>query len=220
MNDLKPTCADGVFIEEQRDGYIRYINEKGNRWEVHGICTDIGNCYEGAVNPKPELDCPVNIFFKDNCCPLKVVEIPTVIVPALSEDCLAAKALKYNRIDFQLHIMKDEFSYSELMNKLWKERHPFIIVEHDIVVYPEAIKYLSECEHPYCGCYYQIGGNLGGTLGCTKFGRKILTEIQIDFTGVPWSVIDAKIAGEFEKQGVDDFHRHFPSVTHMHNYGN
>lgn len=68
-----PTCDPETFIEEKKEGYIRYINTEGKRWEVHGVCTQIGKCWEGAVSPKPELDCPVNEFFKNNCCPLKVV---------------------------------------------------------------------------------------------------------------------------------------------------
>lgn len=72
---LNPTCDPYVFIEEQREGYIRYQDTEGKRWEVHGICTGIGKCFEGAAGPKPELDCPVAPGFKDNCCPLKIVEL-------------------------------------------------------------------------------------------------------------------------------------------------
>lgn len=68
------TCDPHVFIQEQRLGYVRYHNTKdGRRWEVHGICINIGKCYEGAANPKPELDCPVAPGFKNDCCPLKIV---------------------------------------------------------------------------------------------------------------------------------------------------
>jgi hypothetical protein len=75
MKDLQPTCDPGVFIEEIYEGYVRYRSICNKRWEVHGICTGIGKCYEGAVNPKPSLDCPVAPGFKDNCCPLKIIEL-------------------------------------------------------------------------------------------------------------------------------------------------
>ena len=73
---LEPTCDPFVFIEERRVGYIRYHEVQNGviikRWEVHGICTGIGKCYEGAANEKPILDCPVNEHFVNDCCPLKV----------------------------------------------------------------------------------------------------------------------------------------------------
>ena len=73
---LEPTCDPFVFIEERKVGYIRYREVQSGiitkRWEVHGICTGIGKCYEGAANEKPILDCPVNEFFKKGCCDLKV----------------------------------------------------------------------------------------------------------------------------------------------------
>ena len=73
---LEPTCDPYVFIEEKRIGYVRYREiqngEIVKRWEVHGICTGKGKCYEGAANYKPILDCPVNEHFKNDCCPLKV----------------------------------------------------------------------------------------------------------------------------------------------------
>jgi hypothetical protein len=76
IEQLEPTCDPFVFIEEKRIGYIRYRAVQNGvitkQWEVHGICTGIGKCYEGAVNEKPILDCPVNEFFKSDCCNLKV----------------------------------------------------------------------------------------------------------------------------------------------------
>lgn len=69
------TCDPYVFIEEQRDGYVRYFRTTdGKRWEVWGVCTDVGECYKGANGPKPELDCPVAPGFK-GCCDLKIVEL-------------------------------------------------------------------------------------------------------------------------------------------------
>ena len=77
-----------VWIEEQRDGYIRYQAEDGRRWEVHGVCDHNRACMVGAVVDgvlietaeqarvllAPELDCPVAAGFS-GCCPLEVVEL-------------------------------------------------------------------------------------------------------------------------------------------------
>ena len=70
-----PTAEDGVFIEEQHLGYVRYIRpETGQRWEIFGVCDMRGDCLIGAVDPllgPPEgrLDVPVTPEFK-GCCPL------------------------------------------------------------------------------------------------------------------------------------------------------
>lgn len=70
-----PTCDPYVLIEEQYDGYVRYLRiTDGRRWEVIGVCTQTGNCWQGAANPKPELDCPITPEFK-GCCPFTFVEL-------------------------------------------------------------------------------------------------------------------------------------------------
>lgn len=74
-DSMEPTCDPNVFIEEKREAYIRYYRvTDGQRWEVIGTCTNIGNCWIGAVGPRPVLDCPVGPFGWDetSCCPLHV----------------------------------------------------------------------------------------------------------------------------------------------------
>lgn len=62
---MKSTVDPYVFIEEQRDGYVRYLRTAdGRRWEVWGTCVPGGGCMEGAVEPDPgppegRLDIPV-----------------------------------------------------------------------------------------------------------------------------------------------------------------
>lgn len=74
---LQPTCDPTVWIEEIRIGYVRYQNNYGRRWEVHGVCDQRGHCWQGAANPKPELDCPVTPEFK-GCCPFIFVELEPI----------------------------------------------------------------------------------------------------------------------------------------------
>lgn len=72
---LTETCDPFVWIEEKSQGYVRYVNLEGRRWEVHGVCDQRGDCWEGAVGPAPELDCPVTPEFT-GCCPFTYVELP------------------------------------------------------------------------------------------------------------------------------------------------
>jgi hypothetical protein len=75
VSALSPTCDPFVLIEEQREGYVRYVRTTdGRRWEVHGVCDRRGDCWEGAVGPAPELDCPVTPEFR-GCCPFTYVEL-------------------------------------------------------------------------------------------------------------------------------------------------
>lgn len=67
------TCDPTVIIVYQETDLIIYYQiETEESWIIYGKCTDKGYCYEGAVNPKPELDCPVRPEFKD-CCDLRGV---------------------------------------------------------------------------------------------------------------------------------------------------
>ena len=72
---LIATSDPHVWIEEQREGYWRYVNLDGRRWEVFGICDQRGHCWVGASSPKPELDSPVTPEFK-GCCPFTFNELP------------------------------------------------------------------------------------------------------------------------------------------------
>lgn len=95
MPKLTPTVDPHIFIEDQRDGYIRYINpESGLRWEVHGQCDFRGYCLEGTINQeyyrrprvvaggpdmlvgpneRERLDVPTGPAYDGSCCPLKIV---------------------------------------------------------------------------------------------------------------------------------------------------
>lgn len=91
---LLPTSDPSVFIEEQREGYVRYQSTDGRRWEVHGTCDRRGDCLIGAVidgygqieshddiedakrvlgreRLDSEMDVPVAPGFRA-CCPLRI----------------------------------------------------------------------------------------------------------------------------------------------------
>lgn len=63
------TSDPGVWIEEQRDGYVRYRNSSGRRWEVHGVCDRRGDCLIGAVIDTP--DGPVEVESKQHLARLR-----------------------------------------------------------------------------------------------------------------------------------------------------
>lgn len=90
---MEPTQDPHVWIEEQREGYVRYRNDEGRRWEVHGECVGLAHCIVGAVVDGEEvktlaearaiwaqgkerfpLDSPVTPEFH-GCCPFRIVEL-------------------------------------------------------------------------------------------------------------------------------------------------
>lgn len=88
VGPLLPTADPGVWIDEQRAGYVRYVASDGRRWEVVGVCDRRASCLVGAVidgevvgtidrarelaASYSGLDVPVSEGF-GGCCPLKVV---------------------------------------------------------------------------------------------------------------------------------------------------
>jgi len=97
---MLPTADPDTWIEERRNGYVRYRRRDGRRWEVWGVCYRWGLCLIGAVISTPdgpiqirdsqhleelkhllgreridsELDVPVTPEFRD-CCPFTYVEL-------------------------------------------------------------------------------------------------------------------------------------------------
>lgn len=108
-----PTCDPFVSIEEIRDGYVRYRNLHGRRWEVHGTCDRRGDCMIGMRIPgfgdianhediekakkalgkgriDSDLDVPVTPEF-NTCCgsldgPLTIIELEPHHEQTLSEE--------------------------------------------------------------------------------------------------------------------------------------
>jgi hypothetical protein len=93
---VEQTADPHVLIEERREGYVRYRQDNGRRWEVHGVCDRRGDCLIGAVindvqvrdhehlaemvrecgNARldSELDVPVTPEFT-GCCPFRFHEL-------------------------------------------------------------------------------------------------------------------------------------------------
>jgi len=65
------TCDPTLIIVYREKDLIIYYNViNDEQWIIYGCCKQLGYCYEGAVNEKPELDCPVRPDF-EGCCDLR-----------------------------------------------------------------------------------------------------------------------------------------------------
>lgn len=121
------------------------------------------------------------------------------------------------------HMASDE-SYYELMCEMWKRRETFVVVEHDIIVWPGALTELENCSEPWCTLpyYCSVGWIIDG-LGCTKFGSDLLGR-HSEFLQEPfprccqhtkyYCGLDRLIAHRFEELGMRP-HVHSPGVSNL-----
>ena len=81
---------------------------------------------------------------------------------------------------------------------------------------------LFDCDEAYCGYCYCLGrGQLGGALGCVRFGAVLMRDHPRLFDGlseVPWNALDGFVAAAFRTVGRDYYHVHHPAVGHAASY--
>jgi hypothetical protein len=145
---------------------------------------------------------------------------PNVIVPYTETsgtssvlDCVKLN-LANQGIRPRLIKMERDFSYDLLLRGLWKEQKPFILVEHDIIPWPGALKELWMCSEPWCGFPYHIFGELRSYLGCTKFNPLLLGECPLPNDLQDWHVLDKVVERALMTRGCMG-HIHMPAVTHL-----
>ena len=109
-------------------------------------------------------------------------------------------------------------AYAELIMELWTSSPKgFVVWEHDVVLTPEQLDSLVECERSYCAFPYPWTTNLAPALGATKFGSRLLMEIPTPkLTGISHRQLDVAlmrfILGRVHHQQP---HVHLPPAEHM-----
>jgi len=145
---------------------------------------------------------------------------PNVVVPYADVNGTTAilDAVKLNLANQglkpRLIRMERDFSYDQLFRRLWDARQPFILVEHDIIPFPGALRELWMCPEPWCGFPYYVFGELRSYLGCTKFDPSRLGECPLPDDLMPWQTIDKLIEKSLMKRTFGG-HLHSPPVTHL-----
>jgi len=120
--------------------------------------------------------------------------------------------------------MEHDNSYYNLLSRLWNEGQSFIIVEHDIVVWPGGISTLELCPEQWCTLpyYCSVGWIIDG-LGCTKFSAEFIQQYP-GFLQRPFPTccqhtefycgLDRLIAHRMEQLGIKP-HVHSPGVVNL-----
>jgi hypothetical protein len=133
---------------------------------------------------------------------------------------LVSVALQYDCPEPIVFHCEHDSSYYRLVRNLWHDGETFIIVEHDIIPWPGAVTILDQCSQPWCLNPYN--NQTDGSLGCTKFGKTLLTQYP-DALDEPffrhydksWAMLDGYVYDKLTSLGVDR-HIHKPNVAHLH----
>ena len=137
-----------------------------------------------------------------------------IVVVAKVECCPAVVALRSERLDFELVIAEDEYTYGRTFKRYWEEGEKFINIEHDIVPWPGACRAMWECWHGYCMYQYPVGysGKLGMALGMIMLDPQVYRGVNGSiWDEYQWNMLDGGILGSFRMEP----HIHTPPVAHL-----
>jgi hypothetical protein len=155
-----------------------------------------------------------------------------VFVPHVgAEPEVVLDALRADDIEPAPITMSLDTDYYGLLSGLWAEGRTFVIVEHDIIVWPGAVRALLACEEPWCAYPYKIGGHYSPGFGCVKFEGEFTYAHRnaIEMVGDPtcpyfssqgnprhWSGLDSRLGLVLSVlSGRGWPHLHQPAVTHL-----
>lgn len=115
-----------------------------------------------------------------------------------------------------------DHGYADLLCEMWTWPEDTIVVEHDIGITEHTIPRFEDCDQPWCGNAYQVGGLQLMALGCTKFTVHLKTmqpRLMEDAFGNSrdWRQLDGRVESAMYQLGHKQ-HRHYPDVNHFHTY--
>jgi hypothetical protein len=141
-----------------------------------------------------------------------------VVVAAVSHDCPAHLALAQEGVAHEVLICEGELDYGEHLARLWREGEGFVLVEHDVVPWPGAVRGLAECSYGWCAHAYPWDDDgLVTSLGCVKFGYQVLQRFPAlpdAWAGVPWRDVDGHLLHALSRAYMVTVHEHLPPVAH------
>jgi len=126
-------------------------------------------------------------------------------------------------------VSSGDSAYFELWTKLWASGETFVVIEHDVVVYPGAIQTMLDCASPWCVTDYMTCGSIQYGFGCVKFDGGFTRAYPHAFTRMAegidfvsahepthWKHLDAQLGAVLSRMADMAWpHRHQPAVTHL-----
>lgn len=119
-------------------------------------------------------------------------------------------------------VMNDRLHYGRVFTEWWQRGQGFLLVEHDIVPWPGAMRQLDECRQEWCAFEYPNGmiveeprSGWCASLGCMKFSTMLVEGIPYgsEWQNRGWDELDGAVFATL--QGKTDLHIHQPPVAHV-----
>lgn len=119
-----------------------------------------------------------------------------------------------------------DIDYFYLLDKLWKGKKTFCVVEQDIIVSPKTLPEMRDCICSWCGAAYNyLGVQTYVGLGCTKFTTELMIlqptlmdwvahKVYENHSAMHWCTLDAAIQTRLRSLGYRE-HVH-TKVLHLH----
>ena len=151
---------------------------------------------------------------------------PAVVMAYTNLQEQAVAAVKESGHDLiTVDVSGSDDAYWNLFDQLWKAKQTFVVVEHDIVVSPDAIDELLMCASPWCGFVMPYCGTWYSGLSCTKFEasilkahpkalQKVATMSDVGHGQKHWCRLDGWLQGVLNGWG-EEKHEHRGHIGHI-----
>ena len=146
---------------------------------------------------------------------------PNVIVPFTDLAPETKVALEAERLHPRyVDVSASDWSYWELTASLWSDGREFVLIEHDVVPPPGAVRAMLACPKPWCAVPYRQGSLVGTAFGCTKFSAAIIARHPDAVSRIlpqhrGWDGLDSMVIGTLRRNGEVE-HVHQPPAWHLH----
>lgn len=131
-----------------------------------------------------------------------------------------------------IDVSGDPHLYFEVMKEIWSLKEDFILLEHDIIPWPGALKTFEECLEHWCAFkyYYPPSGHLVIANGCVRFRKEIMELIPDLFDLIEknneeffvrsedpkdWKALDGRMGAILTNKLNNFVHVHHPAVVHL-----
>ena len=142
-----------------------------------------------------------------------------VVVPYTRLEPGVRKALSGERPRY-VDVSDHEWAYWRLLYDLWKRAEDVVLVEHDVIPQPGAVRALLGCPRDWCAVPYQQGKHVGTGFGCTKLTGAMMARNPDAVSRIPpqhrsWRALDSVVLGTLRRNGEEE-HVHALLAAHLH----